>query len=204
MENLSGKRFGRLMVIHFSHKDKHGNIYWLCKCDCGSVIPVRAGNLKSGHTISCGCYARESAARREFKHGYCSHTKRTPTYQSWTNMRQRCNNPNAPGYEYYGGRGIRVCERWNKSFEEFLLDMGDRPVGATIDRIDPNGDYEPSNCRWSTNDEQANNKRSNHCLSFNGKNQTVSQWAKEKGILPNTLLFRIRRGWPIEKALSNL
>jgi hypothetical protein len=126
----------------------------------------------------------------------------TPTYQSWRHIFQRCYNPKHNAYNRYGGRGIKVCDRWLESYENFLLDMGERPIGMYLDRIDNNGDYTPENCRWATPKEQARNKRNNHLLTYNGETRCLAEWAEITGIHPQTLINRIRNGWDVPKALT--
>lgn len=121
---------------------------------------------------------------------------------SYRNMMSRCNNPKATGYNFYGGRGIKVCERWQQSFEAFLEDMGPRPEGHSIDRVDPDGDYEPSNCRWADWKTQGNNKTDNHSITHNGETKTLQEWADEFGMKSNSLLYRLKRGWSLEEALG--
>lgn len=121
---------------------------------------------------------------------------------SYRNMISRCYNPNSTGYEAYGGRGIKVCDSWRESFYNFLHDMGSRPENTSLDRIDVNGDYELANCRWADTSTQANNKTGNVKLTYNGETKTVSEWAKSQGILPNTLQYRLYRGWSLEEALG--
>ena len=125
----------------------------------------------------------------------------TPTHSSWCSMNSRCNNPKVHQYPYYGGKGIKVCERW-KSFENFLSDMGPRPEGMTLDRINNTKDYEPSNCRWATRDEQSKNRTTSINITFNGKTQLLAEWARELGINPGTLANRLKSGWAIDRALT--
>lgn len=148
-----GQRFGRLVVLGLSDYKRYRI---LCKCDCGNIVPIYKYNLRDGISKSCGCLRNEIVT----KHGHNTDKKgKSPTYSSWDGIIQRCNNPNCKAYKHYGGRGITVCERWNK-FENFLADMGENPSkGYSIDRIDVNGNYEPSNCRWATAKEQSRNKR---------------------------------------------
>jgi len=153
MEDLTGRKFGRLLVEGFAYS-KNWNRFWYCICDCGTTKTVQTALLKGGHTKSCGCLSSETTAARNFVHGHT--TKRfSPTYHSWAAMIQRCTNPKRPYYKYYGGKGIKVCERWVRSFEAFLTDMGERPTGLTLDRIDSEKDYTPENCRWATLETQA-------------------------------------------------
>jgi hypothetical protein len=204
MENLVGKRFGRLKVIGFSHKDKRGKPYWICQCDCGNTTVSRADSLKSGKANSCGCLSAERIVRANTVHGRCSNGKKNgdATYRSWHSMKQRCCDPNADQYPLYGKRGIKVCNRWLHSFENFVADMGERPVGTTIDRIDSNGNYEPGNCRWATAEEQNNNTRSNHFILFRGKTKTLAQWSHEVGISESTVSSRIGRGWKNDRLFA--
>lgn len=190
--DLIGKKFGRLVVIRQENSNQNKKSRWLCKCDCGKKTIIIGSNLKNGHTQSCGCL--------HIKHGHSTTTKISKTYLSWGNMIQRCTNPNEKQYKDYGGRGITVCKRWMK-FENFLEDMGERPKGHQIDRINNNDNYCKSNCRWATRKEQMRNKRNNRTILFNRKTQCVAAWAEEYGINDGTLRARLNNGWSIKKTL---
>lgn len=160
MENLAGQKFGRLVVTGFSHRE--GSSYlWNCKCDCGNESKVRAYGLKSGKTQSCGCLRTERRIEKITKHGNSIKSKgKTPEYVAWQEIKRRCYNPKFRQFSDYGGRGITVCDRWKDSFENFLIDMGEKPApNHSLDRIDVNGNYEPSNCRWADRILQQRNQR---------------------------------------------
>jgi hypothetical protein len=157
--DLTGKKFDRLLVLSAEKlSNSKRSIVWKCICDCGQVTHATGSDLRLGHKKSCGCLHLDVLLKTVTKHGHARAKKLSPTYVSWYSMLTRCGNPNARNFQHYGGRGISVCERW-KSFENFLADMGERPSGMSIDRINVNGNYEPSNCKWSTRSEQNKNQR---------------------------------------------
>lgn len=191
---LEGQRFERLTVLSFSHRDKKGMSYWNCSCACGRMVTVRGGHLTDGGTHSCGCLKQEQRRARG------THRMiKTRTYSSWTAMKRRCINPDCTEFPSYGGRGISVCERWME-FSNFYADMGERPNGKSIDRIDNNGNYEPGNCRWATPTEQQNNRRCNRLLTFDGVTKTLEQWGRHFNINPSTVSRRLARGYYVESS----
>lgn len=183
--DLRGKKIGRLTVLDFDHKGgKTGRTYYYkCICDCGNEVIKTSKYLmeeRSPHK-SCGCWRKELSITATTTHGHGN--RKNPTYKAWIELKLRCGSPNNHAYKDYGGRGIKVCDRWLNSFESFLTDMGERPGKEySIDRIDVNGDYCPENCRWATRKEQCNNRRTNINITYNGKTQTLMQWCEELGL----------------------
>lgn len=202
--DLTGQRFGRLTVIRYSHRlrTKSGDCYsmWLAVCDCGTEKAYRGTSLRVGNTTSCGCLTRErSAEAARIAHTTHGMTD-TPTWKSWKSMHDRCLLPAHKSYERY--KDFKICDRWLNDFEAFLADMGERPPGTTLERIDNEGDYTPSNCRWATPKEQARNRRSNLLITANGKTKTAVEWAEELGMRSCTLVRRARAGMPPERILA--
>lgn len=199
MKNLTpieGKRFGRLVVLkNTGEKDKFGRYLYLCKCDCGNLKKTTRTMLLSGQCKSCGCYRKYRPSR--FTHLM----SKTREYRIWGSMVKRCTNPKTKCFPYYGGRGITICDRWRR-FENFFEDMGKCPEGYSLDRIDTNGNYEPSNCRWVSLKTQSRNRRNNHLVTFNGETHCLSEWAEKLGMPYDALKNRLRRGWSIERAFS--
>jgi hypothetical protein len=161
LTDYSGRRFGLLLVVERA-PNRGRWVQWRCRCDCGTEKIADAALLRTGHTQSCGCLRREVATDRMLKHGHNRANKPSPTYHSWSAMIARCTNPKSSKYPDYGGRGIRVCDRWME-FANFLADMGERPPGMTLDREDNDDDYRPGNCRWTDATTQANNRRKRKC-----------------------------------------
>lgn len=190
--DLTGKVFGRWTVDGESHKKK-SMVYWHCTCDCGSKRVVFGADLKRGMSKSCGCLARELLSAKSSTHGLSEHK----AYRSWIEMKSRCLNPENTGFKDYGGRGIIICPEWD-TFEGFWRDMGDTwQEGLSIDRMDTNGNYEPSNCKWSTPKEQGNNRRTNVMVTLSdGRCMTLTQAAEEHGVDRRAVYARIRYGWP--------
>lgn len=204
MIQLAGQVFGDLTVIEPTPRRQHGNVVWACSCACGHRVEVNANKLRFGITKSCGCRKGRVATERNIartKHGHAKTRKQSPTYRTWQSMIARCTKRDAEQYPNYGGRGIKVCDRWT-SFENFLADMGERPKGMTLDRKDNEGNYEPSNCRWATSKQQCNNRRGNFVLEWNGVTKTLSEWADDLGVGRSSLRERLRDGWSVEKTLT--
>lgn len=190
-----GQRFGLWVVVADAGSDHRGRIAAV-KCDCGTEKTLRIYPLLYGRSVSCGCLRAAFNVSRSV-HGQSG----SMTWASWRAMRERCSSVKHKNFADYGGRGIAVCSRWSE-FSNFLADMGERPSrGHTIDRIDVNGNYEPSNCRWSTRSEQMRNTRTNRRIEFRGENLTLAEWSKRLGLNHHAVSYRLKH-WPVERALT--
>lgn len=207
LENLTGQPFGKLTVIKRAGTDKSGQAMWLCRCSCTNKTEciVRGRDLRNGHTKSCGCYSSELTAKRNYRHGQ-SHTR---IYRSFAKMKSRCYNKNDPKYYRYGKRGITVCAEWldkEKGFNNFynvvskLEHFGEE--GYSLNRIDNDGNYEPDNVEWATDEEQQNNTSQNRFITYKDETKTVKQWADKYRLDESLLCWRLKKGWSIERALT--
>ena len=197
-KNLAGKTFGRLKVIKQVKERKNKQIYWECQCVCGQTAIIRGNRLSSGITKSCGCLAKEITKKRSITHNMSY----TSEYAIWASMIHRCTNSNNRAFKNYGGRGITVCDDWRHDFMAFYNHVGKRPSPKhSIDRIDNDGNYEPGNVRWTTEQKQHNNTRKNHKITLHGHTMSISEWARFVKMKKVTLITRIRLGWPPAKAI---
>lgn len=197
LKDLTGQKFGRLTVIERAGSTKDNHTTWLCGCECGNKTVVPIHYLRSGNTKSCGCLKNEFAKI----HGMSD----TRIFRIWEHMKSRCYNKSNQKYSCYGERGIKVCDEWLNDFQAFY-DWSMKNGYAdnlSIDRIDVNGNYEPNNCRWADAKQQANNRTNSRYITYNGKTQTMSQWAEELGINRKTLECRIMKyNWTVERAFN--
>lgn len=196
LQNLVGRTFNQLTVLEHGGYRQFSNSRestWKCRCACGAELTVPQRYLVTDGTKSCGCIV----GKHKRTHGASD----TPEFRTWSAMLSRCTSASSKSFKDYGGRGIKVCERW-QSFENFLADMGSRPSPAhSIDRKDNDGDYEPNNCRWTTDVEQSNNRRSSRRVTFNGETLTLAEWERRVGLKPGVLFRRLAAEWPLAKAL---
>lgn len=193
---MVGKKFNRLLVLEeVRHPTRRGR-FFRCHCDCGSVVTVYGAHLRNGSTKGCGC--AKSGVNKT--HGMSG----TSEYRAWENARSRCQNPNNKKYPAYGGRGIKFCSRWQNSFQNFIDDMGTKPSQShTLERVDSDGDYDPSNCVWATYTQQNNNRSLNRWLTVEGNRMTVAEAARAFGVPHGTILSRLDRGHSDEEAIRN-
>lgn len=204
----AGKAYGRLTVIECAGRDSKSRLLWRCYCDpklggCGNETIVRGVYLRRGETRSCGCLERDNRLTSSVTHGHTVARERSPEYWTWIAMKARCLIESATGYKDYGGRGIRICERWVDSFAVFLADMGPKTSPKhSIERIDNNKGYEPGNCRWATRKEQNRNTRNNRMLTHEGVTMCLVDWANKTGINRTTIASRLKSGWSVKDALG--
>lgn len=193
VKNIAGQRFGRLSAVEFVGLRPTGEFkqaFWRCDCDCGEGTVVSGRDLRAGNTTSCGCRQKEINAdigHTNLRHGQARDTGHSGAYRSYRSMIQRCRDPNCNNWERYGGRGIKVCERWASSFEAFYEDMGARPAGYSIERLDANGAYEPGNCVWLPRFEQSRNTRATRWVILDGERMIQADAARKLGITPNVI-----------------
>lgn len=210
--DLTGQRFGRLLVVSFAGRTHHR--FWNCVCDCGNTTVSEQYALTHGNAMSCGCLTREMVSKACTIHGQ-AWPRKTRVYAIWSAMLQRCSNPNCRLYKNYGGRGIRVCESWRTSFNSFQADIGTRPSRRhSIDRKDNDGHYScghckeciehnwPANCRWATVLQQAANTSTVRLITHNEQTLPMAEWSRLTGISVRTIGYRINAGWSIERALT--
>jgi hypothetical protein len=192
-KNHFGKRFGFLTAKEYAGKDKNGKARWTCICDCGTEVVAPANGLVTKYITSCGvCSKKTNGLKRRKQH------RNTPLYRKYWSMIDRCQNKSSKVWDRYGGRGITVCDRWRKSFDDFVEDMGVPGPKMTIERIDNNKGYSPENCRWATMQEQQRNRRDTVFLTFNSQTKCLADWAKELNVTPQALSYRVRNGYSTE------
>lgn len=201
--DLKGQRFGRWMVESYAGSDGR-NATWNCVCECGVTKKVRASHLRSGISQSCGCLARSKARVTHTRHGEISNGVRTAEYIAWQSMLSRCRNPNTSRFAQYGGRGIKVCDRW-QNFENFLADMGRKPAANySMDRIDVDGNYEPSNCRWATDTEQNRNRSNTLKVEMDGETLTLVEACGKLKLDYFAVRRRLKKGISFTDAVADL
>lgn len=199
IQDITNNRYGRLIALERVENDKYNHPQWLCQCDCGNKTVVLKSSLVSGRTRSCGCYHKDTRHTCATTHGQ----SKTRLFCVWAEMRGRCKNPNRKDWKYYGGKGVRVCDEWNKfeNFSKWAYENG-YTNDLTIDRIDVNGDYTPMNCRWADWVTQMNNTSRNHFISANGQTHTLAEWSRITGISLSTINWRIAHGWNAEDVVN--
>lgn len=207
VNDIIGKKFGNLTVLKYSHKEtkffrgqKHGYLYYyICQCDCGNICIKLRKTLICGDTLHCGCKTSENIGNGNRKHGMFG----TRIYNTWAHIKQRCTNPKNASYIYYGAKGIKVCDEWQEfePFYKWSMEHGYNE-NLTIDRIDVNGNYEPSNCRWATIDQQNNNKSDTRLYTMDNKTQCIKKWSEEYNICYSSLQNRLSKGIDIKTAIQ--
>lgn len=200
--NLANKRFNKVTAISFSHEAK-GHYFWNCLCDCGKQIAIDGDKLRQGRVYSCGCERYKRIGEIKATHGHTKNRSATPEYYTWHSMKARCTNPKNSHYACYGGRGIKVCDSWLASFENFLADMGSKPANTQIDRIDNNGDYCPENCRWVSKQANHMNRRITYMVEWDGKQIALLDLCNNLLLPYHTIWQRLERmHWTLDKAIS--
>lgn len=214
IEPYINKKMGKLLIQTSYYCPDNKRYYAECLCDCGKSKTIRFDSVKSGAVVSCGCYSSEITSRRLSETNTTHGMSGTSIYNRWIDIRMRCNNQGDEGYDFYGGRGVRVCQRWNESFEAFYEDVGNIGSQQTIDRINNNGHYSCGKCDeckthgWTFNvrlvpmSKQNRNRRSNINVTMKGRTMVLGDWAKELGVNPKTVYTRISRGWSADNALT--
>lgn len=200
MIDRTGQRFGRLTVIEEAGRDKHRNVIWKCRCDCGNESYVTTADLKK--TKSCGCWNIDAIIQRNTRHGASKRGSITKLYKVWAAVKQRCTNPKNKAYKNYGGRGVKLCDEWleYEPFEKWAFENG-YAEGLQLDRIDNNGSYSPDNCRFVSAVENSHNKRNNVWITIDGKTALAVDWAKEVGVNVEVIRKRLRKGWSPKEAV---
>lgn len=199
LKDMTNYKFNGCTVLkRVENKGEH--VCWLCVCKCGNEFVVRGTDIRTRNTKSCGCLNKKLAGDRARKHG----NRNSRLYNIWNNMKMRCSNINSINYKNYGERGIKVCDEWFDSFENFYkwaMNSGyDNTL--TLDRIDNDDDYKPNNCRWADYTQQERNRRNNHILEYNNEKHSIAEWSDITGIPYSSLWSRIKKGWSVEKALT--
>ena len=198
--DLTGQRFERLVVIEkLPERTKNFGVLWACECDCGNRVTVETARLRKQTTRSCGCLAREGVSQRNYKHGHCKRGARAPEYESWKHMISRCTNTSDKRWNNYGGRGIKVCDRWLNSFDAFRDDMGPRPsADLTLERYDVDGDYCPENCGWEPQAVQSRNTTRTVRVVLDGEVMCVKDAAERLRVCRVKLSRKLRNGVPVK------
>ena len=205
IKDETGNTYGRLYVVELSASDDSGKACWVCKCKCGNITVVSGDRLRQGVTKSCGCLAIDIIGNMNKTHGFTSGGRKSPTYKSWTGMRGRCYTKTNKKYLRYGGRGIKMCDRWKDSFDNFLADIGLKPSPEhSIDRINNDGNYEPGTCRWATDIEHSRNKSTTLRIRFQGEENDLATWCEKLGLPYHRTWQRLYRlGHSVDVAFTN-